>query len=85
MFAHFIHNFLLREGAIESYEATWSLLVVPMDLTDRLFATDHDCHPQYLREVVTQDFYEFTKHWQNSLSNMEFIAAEGHGHGASNP
>ena len=48
-----------------------------MDISDRLFATNHDWDPQYLRELVTQDFYDFSEHWQNSISDMDLVSAEG--------
>ena len=50
---------------------------VAMDISDRLFVTNCDWDPQYLRELVTQDFYDFKEHWQSSvMSDMELIAAE---------
>ena len=48
-----------------------------MDISDRVFATNCDCDPQYLRELVTQDFYDFSEHWQNSISDMDLVATEG--------
>ena len=29
-----------------------------------------------MRDIVCQDFYDFSKHWSNSVPNMELIAAE---------
>ena len=46
-----------------------------MDIPDRLFAMNRDWDPQYLRELVTQDFYEFKHLWLNSLLDMELLAA----------
>ena len=28
----------------------------------------------YLKELVTQDFYDFMEHWQNSFLDMELVA-----------
>ena len=47
---------------------------VSMELSDRIFYTNHDWDPQYLRELVCQDFYEFQEHWQSSLGDKELIA-----------
>ena len=58
--------------------ANSSLEAVAMDLTDRVFVANRDWDPQYLTELVTQDFYDFTEHWQNSISDMELMATEGH-------
>ena len=44
-----------------------------MELSDRIFFTYRDWYPQYLREIVSQDFYDFTKHWQSSLADMELV------------
>ena len=57
--------------AIPSYRA------VAMDIADRLFVTNRDWDPHYLRELVTQDFYDFTEHWNTSITDMELLAAEG--------
>ena len=46
-----------------------------MELSDRIFFTNNDWDPQYLREIVSQDFYDFTEHWQSSLANMELVEA----------
>ena len=48
-----------------------------MDIADRVFVTNLDWDPQYLMECVTQDFYDFTEHWQNCLSDKELIDREG--------
>ena len=55
-----------------------------MDLADRIFFTNRDWDPQYLREVVCQDFYEFKEHWQTSISDMELIEAAERGPSAMN-
>ena len=48
-----------------------------MDISDRLFVTNRDWDSQYLRELVTQDFYDFKEHWQSSvMSDKELIVAE---------
>ena len=47
-----------------------------MDLADRVFVTNCDWDPQYLLEVVTEDFYDFKEHWENCLSDMDLVAAE---------
>ena len=47
-----------------------------MVIVDRLFVTNRDWDPHYLRELVTQDFYDFTEHWNNSTTDMELLAAE---------
>ena len=44
-----------------------------MDIADCVFVTNLDWDPQYLMECVTQDFYDFTEHWQNCLSDKELI------------
>ena len=64
---HFVCISLLREGANLVYEACWSLSRVAMDITDQLFATNSDWDLQYLRQVFTQDFYEFDEIWQSSI------------------
>ena len=46
-----------------------------MELSDRLFFTHCDWDPQYLRDLVTQDFYEFKEHWENSLPDIELVKA----------
>ena len=56
--------------------AYWSLKAVAMDIVDRLFVTNLDWDPIYLRDCVTQDFYDFSEHWQNSISDMEPLARE---------
>ena len=48
-----------------------------MDIADRLFVTNCDWDPHYLRELVTQDFYDFTEHWNTSITDMELLVAEG--------
>ena len=50
-----------------------------MDIADRVFITNHDWDPQYLREVLTEDFYEFADHWQNNILDMDLIEAERSG------
>ena len=45
-----------------------------MELSDRIFYTNHDWDPQYLRELVCQDFYEFGDHWKSALGDRELIA-----------
>ena len=48
-----------------------------MDIADQMFITNHDWDPHYLRELVTQDFYEFKEHWQSSgLLDMDLVATE---------
>ena len=51
-------------------------MAVAMDIADRVFITNRDWDPHYLRELVTEDFYDFTEHWKG-LSDMELVAAEG--------
>ena len=53
-----------------------------MDIADRVFVTNLDWDPQYLMECVMQDFYDFTKHWQNCLSDKELIDGERPGPGS---
>ena len=56
--------------------AHWSLKAVAMDIADRLFVTNLDWDPIYLRECVMQDFYDFSEHWQNSILDMELLEGE---------
>ena len=35
----------------------------------------HDTDPCYLKELVSQDFYDFRELWQNSVTDMELITA----------
>ena len=53
-----------------------SVIGAAMDIADRVFVTNLDWDPQYLMECVTQDFYDFTEHWQNCLSDKELIDGE---------
>ena len=46
-----------------------------MELLDRIFVTNHDWVPQYLREVVAQDFYDFRELWQSSICDKELVRA----------
>ena len=48
-----------------------------MEFSDRIFATNRDWDPQYLRELVSIDFFDFKEHWEMSLSDMELLKAEG--------
>ena len=34
-----------------------------------------DWGPCYLRDIVMQDFYEFTELWQNMIPDMELVRA----------
>ena len=56
--------------------AHWSVIGVAMDIADHVFVTNLDWDPQYLMECVTQEFYDFTEHWQNCLSDKELIDGE---------
>ena len=47
-----------------------------MELSDRIFATNHDWDPQYLRELVMVDFFDFKEHLETSLSDLELLKAE---------
>ena len=47
-----------------------------MDITDQLFATNSDWDPCYLRELFSQDFYEFEDLWQSSILDMELIQVD---------
>ena len=47
-----------------------------MDIADRVFITNRDWDPHYLREVVSQDFYDFTELWNINISDMELVQAE---------
>ena len=38
-----------------------------MELSDRVFVTNRDWDPQYLREIAMQDFYDFTEHYVLSI------------------
>ena len=58
------------------FVANWSLTAVAMDIADQVFVTNLDWDPQYLMECVTQDFYDFKDHWQNSISDTELISGE---------
>ena len=53
-----------------------------MDIADHVFVTNLDWDPQYLMECVTQDFYDFTEHWQNCLSDKELIDGKRLGPGS---
>ena len=46
-----------------------------MELSDRIFCINHDWDPQYLREMISQDFYEFSDLWQNSICDKELVGA----------
>ena len=48
-----------------------------MEIADQMFITNHDWDPYYLRELVTQDFYDFKNHWENSgISDMDLVSTE---------
>ena len=48
-----------------------------MELPDRFFVTNRDWDPSYLRDLVTQDFYDFRELWQNSnsVTDRELVQA----------
>ena len=46
-----------------------------MELSDIVFVTNRDWDPQYLRQMVSQDFYEFRELWQNSVGDNELLEA----------
>ena len=46
-----------------------------MELSDRIFVTNHDWDLQYLKELVTQDFYDFRELWQSSICDKELVRA----------
>ena len=46
-----------------------------MDLTDRVFCTNTDWDPAYLKYIFCQDFYEFCELWNNSVGDKEFVNA----------
>ena len=37
--------------------------------------TNKDWDPQYLRQIVSQDFYEFRELWQGSLPDKDLVKA----------
>ena len=45
-----------------------------MELSDRIFMTNRDWDPCYLRDSVTEDFYEFRNLWQSSVGDGELIS-----------
>ena len=53
---------LLREGAKALFMAICSYWAVTMDIADRVFVTNRDWDSHYLRELVTQDLYDFSEH-----------------------
>ena len=46
-----------------------------MELSDRIFCIDRDWDPQYLREMISQNFYEFSDLWQNGICDKELVGA----------
>ena len=44
-----------------------------MELSDRMFVMNHDWDPQYLRDIVSQDFYEFRDLWQSNISDCDLV------------
>ena len=44
-----------------------------MDLVDRIFTTNRDWDPAYLRYIFSQDFYEFHDLWASNMCDKELI------------
>ena len=44
-----------------------------MELTNRIFTTNRDWDPSYLRYIFSQDFYEFRDLWTNSIADKELV------------
>ena len=58
-------HLVVREGDTEAVRSSGHCILLPvlvMELSDWLFVTNRDWDPHYLRELVTQDFYEFKEH-----------------------
>ena len=45
-----------------------------MELADRLFIHNRDWDPSYLKELFTEDFYDFRDLWQNTVTDMELLS-----------
>ena len=76
----FVLIHVVRKGATEAFSASGHCILFPavvMELLDRVFVTNHDWYPHYLRELVTEDFYKFKEHWQSGLPlDMELLTVE---------
>ena len=44
-----------------------------MELCNRIFTTNTDWDPTYLKYIFTQDFYEFHELWGNSVGDSELV------------
>ena len=52
-----------------------NLVSTDMELADRMFLTNRDWDPCYLRDLVSQDFYEFRELWQSNVCDGELVKA----------
>ena len=44
-----------------------------MEISDRYFVTNRDWDPCYLRELISEDFYEFKDLWQSNVGDVELV------------
>ena len=47
---------------------TW---IAVMDIVDSALVGNRDWDPYYLSELFSEDFYDFSNHWQSNMNDME--------------
>ena len=56
-------------------EGSWNVAFKAeiMEISDRYFVTNRDWDSCYLRELISEDFYEFKDLWQSNVGDVELV------------